>query len=381
MSPQRMSRRAFFSRSHCLRFRWAVHRPESRPATSRHAHNRRPSPQQQFRRGLAAGRTEQRQRLLARQFLQSPGRLVDLLAVLRAAPGELAPLVGASGRLDPKRRERAGNIAAPVGMIPGVGGELVAFRRPCLPPRRPVAAQAAVAVSWCARWRRRTSPAPAGAPARRPPSGAISMCPVSKVRYTGLSHAGASARATPAASASIAAASASAMRIATSARRVIQCPDTMRRPSDCHLPHHCPLGYRSASASWPIASSPAASWRRPAPRCNPGRRAPDRSRPRQRLQVDLAHRIGDPIADEDEASVAGRPERVGSGTGRDPLGTLGAAPLTSNTSTVSPPVMPTSRDLPSGVPNTSAGSGPVLIRHFSDCVARSTATAHRCPAR
>ena len=37
--------------------------------------------------------------------------------------------------------------------------------------------------------------------------------------------------------------------------------------------------------------------------------------------------------------------------------------------------MPTSRFLPSGVPNTSAGIGPVLTRHVSDWLARSTATS------
>ena len=105
-------------------------------------------------RGLAARRAKQRQRLLARDLLQALRRLVDLLAVLRRRPGELAALVGR--RPMARTRKRGGvarHVAAPVDVVPGVRGEFVAFGRARLPPGRPVVAQAAVAGLACARWR------------------------------------------------------------------------------------------------------------------------------------------------------------------------------------------------------------------------------------
>ena len=101
---------------------------------------------QQARRGLAARRAKQRQGLFAAVVGQALAGLLDVVAVLPRGPGELAPGKGPGRGPDAKERLAPGQVAAPVGVVPGVRGQLVPFGGTRLPPRAPVAAQAAVAL-------------------------------------------------------------------------------------------------------------------------------------------------------------------------------------------------------------------------------------------
>ena len=103
---------------------------------------------QKRRGGFAARCPKKRQGLFASHFLQTRTGPTDFFAILFGRPDEVFAL-GRPGRwTHPKLRRGARcarHVGAPVGVVIGVRGKLVAFCSASFPPTGPVRAQAAVA--------------------------------------------------------------------------------------------------------------------------------------------------------------------------------------------------------------------------------------------